>query len=138
MEKIPWRIYGASPSAAGPLDSLVAQWFGGFVAKLLSGSGKGERVVGGSLEGGNNKINKLTVRFLFCVCDCLLVCFAVLCCVGVWVGFCCACFVCFCLCCVCSFVCVLVVCLFVCYLFVFRFIFFCFFVSSIIRNSLGA
>ena len=58
---MPRRIYGASPSAAGPLDSLVAQWFGGFVAKLLSGSGEGEA---GRREGGNNKINKQTVRFL--------------------------------------------------------------------------
>ena len=64
-------IYGASPSAAGPLDGLVAQWFGGFVAKLLSGSGKGGRGAGGSMGGGNNKMNKQTVRFLFCVRVCV-------------------------------------------------------------------
>ena len=40
-------MYGASPSAAGPLDGLLAQWFGGFMAKLLSGSGEGGKRGGG-------------------------------------------------------------------------------------------
>ena len=28
-KKMPRRIYGVSPSAAGPLDGLVAKWLGG-------------------------------------------------------------------------------------------------------------
>ena len=43
----------ASPSAAGPLDSLVAKWFGGLVAWWLGGLVIGGTGVGGEGWGGN-------------------------------------------------------------------------------------
>ena len=54
----------ASPSAAGPLDSLVAKWFGGLVAEWLGDEvgeegGGGE---GGGGGGGRRAVRPLTIR----------------------------------------------------------------------------